>query len=467
MASLINFSGLSTGINSSSLIEALMQQASQPLNRMQDKQLLNTKRSTLLSTLSVNLLSLSTSVNTLNSTAFQTQRVTSSDSNGTYASASATGATPGTYDVQVDKIATKAKLTLGTSSMTSAVGTGTYTITNTDGTTKSFTINDSNNTLTGIRDAINGSEANVSATIVDSGVAGSGRYQLVVSSKDTGAAENGGTTFTLAGPGGDTNILGAAGSQVSSTAQNAHFWVNGIELTRSSNTVSDAVEGMTFTLKSGGQTASSTPTTLTVETDKEGITKALQDVVTKFNAVLKLYKDNSQGAKYASNTSSADSSTSTDALTPAGALANDSSLRNMITKVRSSIMSVPSGLAGGNYFQSAAELGLKTNQDGTLSLDTAALQSALDKNPTAVAEVFSKVNTAVQDSVNEITSPGSGSLARIRQNIDSQNSLLNLRIDSLQSNLDRRKKALELQYANLEKVVGQLQSVGQSLGAIQ
>lgn len=463
MASLVNFQGLSTGLNTASLIEAIMQKESQPLVRMQEKQALNTKRSTLTSTLSVNLLSLSSSMNTLNSSAFYTQMVTSSDANAKYVSASATGATTGTYDVQVDRIATKAKMTLGASDLTSSVGQGSYTITDRDGTTHAFTIDGSNDSLTGFRDAINNSSAGVTATIVDSGVAGASRYKLVVTSDTTGAAENGGTTFGIAINSGSSTVLGGT-SATSEAAQNAHFWVNGVELTRSTNTVSDAVTGMTFTLKSGGQTSASTPTTLTVATDKEGITKALQDVVSKFNAVLKLYKDNSQAATYEKNASS--TSASSEALTPAGAFYNQPALRSMVTSIRSAIMSVPAGLSGENYYQSAAELGLKTNQDGTMSLDTNALKAALDKNPEAVAEVFNKVNTVLQDSVTAITSPGSGSLAMIRQNIDSQNSSLSLRIDSMQSTLDRRKKALELQYANLEKTVGLLQSAGQSLATI-
>ena len=461
MASQINFQGLSTGLNTSSLIQAIMDQESQPLVRMQDKQTLNTKRSTLMTSFSVSLLSLSSSMNALNTSSFYTQLVTSSDANATYVSASATGASTGAYDVQVDKIATKAKLTFGAADQTAAVGTGTYTLTGTDGTATNITIGTGNDSLTGLRDAINDSDAAVTASIVDSGVAGPSRYKLILSSDETGAAESGGTTLSLTRAGGSTALLD---SGVSMAAQNAHFWVNGIELTRSSNTVSDAVEGMTFTLKSGGQTSASTATTLTVATDKEGITKALQDVVSKYNSVLKLYKDNSQGATYAKNASA--TSASSEALTPAGALANQPSLRSMISGVRSSIMSVPAGLSSGNYYQSASELGLKTNQDGTLSLDTTAFKAALDKNPAAVAEVFSKVNSGLQDSVSRITSPGSGSLATIRQNIDSQNSMLSLRIDSMQSNLDRRQKALELQYANLERVVGQLQSAGQSLGTI-
>jgi flagellar hook-associated protein 2 len=138
----------------------------------------------------------------------------------------------------------------------------------------------------------------------------------------------------------------------------------------------------------------------------------------------------------------------------------------MIAGLRSSIMSIPAGLSGGNYYQSAAELGLKTNQDGTLSLDTTALGAALDTNPEAVANVFNQVNTNFQNSVLKITLPGSGSLALIQQNIQTQNSSLDLQIDSMQNRLNRQQQILQTTYANLESTVGQLQSAGQSLSSI-
>ncbi len=481
MASPISFNGLSTGIQSDQLISAIMQQASAPLQRMQDKQALNSKRSTLLSSLSVNMLALSTSMEAFNTASIQSQIVTSSDSTGTHVTATATGATVGTYDVQVDQIATKASKSFGSAALTSTVGEGQYAIKDVDGTTKTFTIDSTNNTLSGFKDAINTSGAGVNATIIDTGQVGAGRYQLVVSAKNTGAGSTGLNVFTIAQIGG-SNALGIAtngvltggnltsGGSDSAAAQNAHFWLNGVGLTRSSNLVTDAVEGMSFTLKSGGQDQFSTPTTLSVATDKDAITKALQDVVTKYNAVLKVYTDNSQYATSSSTqtpTSTTASNSTNDTLPAAGALANDYSIRNMLSQVRSAIMSPPAGLPGENYYQSAAELGLKTNRDGTLSLDTTALGAALDKNPSAVANVFNQVNQSLQNTVNQITSPGSGNLALIRQGIDTQNASLNLRISSMQANLTLKQTALQRQYASLETMVGQLQAAGQSLGSLK
>lgn len=475
MTSTISFSGLSTGIDTEALISAIMEQESAPLTRLQTKLSNNTERSTLLGTIRTNLLSLSSSMNDLLSSAFENLQVSSSDEDGAYVTATAnSAATLGTYQVQVEQVATAARHTLGAADTTSTVGTGTYAIQDVDGTTHTFTLDSSNDSLAGLRDAINASDADVTAKIVDTGESGSERYQLVITADDTGESETGRTTFTLAQTAG-TNTLGIAsdgvldsegnltsgGTEAETEAKNAVFWVDEIRLTRSSNTVTDAVDGMTFQLNAGGQTSTSTPTTFTVETDVEGITEALQDVVDKFNAVWEVYSEN---ATYETTTNSTDDEDS-DTLPTSGLLANDQSIRLMLTKVRSTLISVGSGSSGDGY-TSSAQFGFKTNQDGTISLDTSDLEDALEEDPSSVADVSYAMNTAMQSLVTEMTSLGSGSISRIRQQIDTQNVTLTQRIETTQARLDRREAALKRQYANLEAVISQLNSASSSLSSL-
>lgn len=458
MANPISFQGLSTNLPTDSLISAIMDQEGQPIKRMQAKQALNSRRTSLLRTINSNLLALSTSLSTLANSSFNTRGVTSSDSTNTYASATASGTTPGTYDLKVTNIATKAQsnnLTrLATGS--SAVGEGTYAILDTNGTTKTITITSANNTLEGFRDAINASGSSVTASIVNAGI-GATPYQLVISANKTGTGTNGGSTFTLAQTSGTSNALGVAtgtldaGSNLTSggtvsniSAQNASFTVNGVDMTRTSNTVTDAIDGMTITLKSGSPSAPTT--TFTVAQDKTAATNALNDVVTKFNALLKTYKDGAANG---------------------GPLASDRSVRTLIENQRRTITLGASGLSPGNAFQSGADMGLKTNRDGTLSLDTTVFQAALDQNPTAVSNLFNAISSTLQSDVSSITSPGSGNIAQIISDVDAQNAQLTQQIASGQARLDRRKLALQTQFANLETTVGRLQSAGQSLGSLR
>ena len=477
MSSVISFSGLSTGIDTAALISAILEQESVPLTRLQTRLSTNTSKASVLSTLSTDLSALSTSMNSLISTAFESQAVTSSDSDGTHVTATAnSSATIGSYDIQVGQLATKAKQTFGASSQSASVGTGTYAIEDVDGETHTFSLDSSNDSLTGLRDAINSSGADVEAKIVDTGTKDSStRYQLVLTAKSTGMSDSGRAVFTVAQTSG-SNTLGIAsgtldsdgaltsgGTDAATKAQDAVFWVDGLQLTRASNTVTDAVDGLTLTLKSGGQTASSTATTLTVATDTDGITKALQDVVDKFNAVWEVYKENAQ---YETTTSSTSTSTSGSDTTPsAGVLAGDQTIRQFLSSVRSTLISVAGGASGSGY-TSSAQFGLKTNRDGTISLDTSALKSALGTNADSVKDVCYQVNTALQSAITKITSPGSGTIAMIRQQIESEDSALSLRIESTEARLARRKSALETEYSNLEATISSLKSASSSLSSI-
>ena len=129
------------------------------------------------------------------------------------------------------------------------------------------------------------------------------------------------TTTACSSPSGA--VIGADAAGVTAVlrsaervAQDAKFTLNGIDLVRKSNTVTDAVDGVTFNLKQGAQP---TATTFTVALDKSAITSAMQDAVSKFNAMLKVYKD-------ASGTG--------------GALANDPSVRSIVSQVRAALAGI-------------------------------------------------------------------------------------------------------------------------------
>jgi flagellar hook-associated protein 2 len=473
--SAVSFQGLSSGLQTDSLVEALMTQASQPLVRLQSKQALNNQRSSLLHTLNSNLLALSSSVNNVNLSGLSANTVASSDANGTYVTATASGAANGNYSLTVNQVAVAAQSVYegaisGTPSTYSLGGTAAaadqkyhYTVTGTDGNSTDIALSAATNTLAGLRDAINSSSSTsgVSASLVQLDSSGTS-YALVLGATQTGLGATGGSTVSLAlGTGSSDNSTSNMAAFISTTgkpaglqnktvsAQDAKFNLNGIDLTRSSNTVTDAVQGMTLTLKA--PQATNTPaTTLTVATDQAAATKSMQDVVDKFNAILKLYRDNS----------------GTDSSGNPQALANDFNIRSMISSVRSKIMSSPSGLATGSAFSSAASLGLKTNRDGTMSLDSTAFKAALDKNPTDVSNVFTGAGTALVGYVNTVTSPGSGNLAMVLQSIDTQNLSVTRQISTMQTYLDRKRTILQNQYSKLETTVGQLQSVAKSLSGM-
>jgi flagellar hook-associated protein 2 len=390
---------LSTNLPTDALISAILTQESQPMLRMEAKETANNAKTAALTTLKTDLTSLNLTMSSLVQSGFQNRTVTSSDtSTSPSVTATATGAATGVYDLTVKKLATRARMTLPPAPAVpsvppvplgvppaASIGAGTYTIKDMDGTSVDLTVGaaQGNDSLVGLRDAINsakdssGNALNVNATIIQTGT--DGTSQLVLSANNTGLGKNGAATFSLTGPATNTLGLGTTATDAQTAATNAQFTLNGVNLERTSNAVTDAVDGVTFNLQAedAGKT-----TSLTVGVDKAAVTTAMQAVVTKYNAFYSDYK--------------AGTSPTTDASGVAtnGVFQNDSAIRGMIDQVHQAIMGAPTGLSATADFNGAASVGLKTNRDGTLSLDTTAFSAALDKNANGVANVFNNSGTS-------------------------------------------------------------------------
>lgn len=419
MASPISFQGVSSGLKTDALVAAIMEQEGRSVQRMKDRQTLNTARATALKAIQSNLGSLSTSLLTLGATSFNTRTVTSSDASATYVSATASGAASGSYDLVVSQVATRGRLagvasgatsfTLATATTTekiSSASEATFAVQGTDGVVKTLSVSDAagTNNINGLRDAINASGAGVTATVVNTGK-GDTPYQLVLTAKEYGAGATstaGKITLADTTAGGKVNTIGIEAGTVTETggvatgitngtksataAQNAIFTLNGIAMERQSNTVSDAVTGVTFTLKKGGQDALS-PTTLTVSQDKSAVTTAMQDVISKYNALMQSYKTASATTR------------NSDGSIKAAPLTGDATTRMILTQVRSILTGTAEGLPSDATYKSGAELGIKTNRDGTMSLDTTVFQAALDNNSEAVQRVFTFAGTSSNSAV--------------------------------------------------------------------
>lgn len=425
----ISFQGVTTGLQTDTLVNAIMDQEGLAVQRLKDRQTLNTRRSTALQSMESGMVSLSTSIAKLYD-GFSSRAVSSSDANNTYVSATASGAVAGSYEIKVATVATRGQLgptmvqdpafpadptkqipsNLAVADPNAAILTsanGSFAVKGTDGVVKAFTL--TNNSLNGLRDAINASGAGVTATVINSG-RGANPYQLVLTAKDTGTGSTGGVvtlaaihnedagatattvigslgitsgtlTGSIAAPAGLSGGLSSSGSGI---ATDALFSVNGIQMTRQSNLVKDAVDGVTFTLKKGD---SSNATTLTVTQDKATATAAMQDAISKFNAILKTYKD---------------ASTTTDdgsGIPKPGPLTQDIVAKGVMNTLRSALRGSPDGLPVSATFKSTADLGIKTNVDGTLSLDTTVFQAALDKDPQAVKNLFAFSGASTNGSV--------------------------------------------------------------------
>ena len=294
--------------------------------------------------------------------------LTTSLSGSGVTAATTSDAVAGTYKLEVTQLAQAQSLTTdGVASKTTALGTGTLTLQVGTADAVSITLTSSNNTLEGIRTAINASGAGVTASIVNDG---SGTpYRLVLTSDSTGTESE----MTVSYTGDDStdaasSLFGYDGSTGNMTqtveALDAELTINGISITSQTNTVEDALQGVTLNLSATGSSQ-----TLTISQDTDAIYDAVSAFVTAYNSYV----------------STVDTLTSYDAdADTAGELLGDSTTRRISTKLSSDLYSA----VGSGTFSYLSQLGISLEVDGTLLIDEDTLTAAITDNIDAVSEFF-------------------------------------------------------------------------------
>ena len=369
---------INSGLDVQTLVDQLIKLERAPIERFEKQttnlqskikalQSFNTKLSTLLNKLDNALFKGETDLSGIPTGFAQrfaksifSMRKTSSSDESTVTASAAKGASVGSYAVTVSSLA-KAKTEASANFLdtdTTKAGSGTIVIQ--VGTKDAITINidQTNNTLEGVRAAINNANAGVSATILNDG--SSSPYRLLLTAKGTGTAN----AFTVT-----ENLAGGQALNLTETqaAVDAQFTVNGISLTKSSNTISDVISGITFTLRA----TTAAPVEVTVETDTDAAIAGLKELIDAYNEVASFA--NSQ-ARYNAETKQA------------GILAGDATLRNTLLKIQDDLTrQITSSFTGLRY---VGEVGLRFNTDGSMSLDETKLRSALESDLTGVAALF-------------------------------------------------------------------------------
>jgi flagellar hook-associated protein 2 len=445
-----------------------------------------------------------------------------------------------------------------TDSSSDGDGTASFALQDTDGNVRSFTLTGQDNTLDGMAGAINGLGLGVSASVGSVGIGANARLGLTLTATTPGpGAASSNITLAETSPAGVSNTLGIAagtlsgdgsalatggtqsnqaaqtvgaitsGGTTSGAAADAQFTLDGIQMTRSSNTITDAVPGVSFSLLQGDQAGT---TTLTVAPDVATATKAMQAVITDYNDLMSTYATDS-----AAN----------------GPLNGDYGSQALMGQIQAALTGAPKGMAASAAFNSAASLGISTGQTGALALNSATFQAALAKDPAAVANVFSTSATstnaavamavsgpntvtgalgfnitsysadgavagtfttpdgaqyqltgthgllvgaqgtpldglylnvsgtgtgtltlskgagqATQDLISNLTDPASGTITNLLNNISRQNTDLTTQIKAQQSMLQAKQAAAEKRYSQMETTLGQLQSSQQSIGSM-
>ncbi|MCW8909027.1 MAG: flagellar filament capping protein FliD [Gammaproteobacteria bacterium] len=323
----------------------------------------------------------------------------------------------GSYSLEVQSLAQSHSLaSVAFSELTSVIGNGTLTFdfgttdydpgtdfqtaddtytsftSNPDRSSQSVVIDNSNNTVTGVRDAINSANIGVTASIVDDG---SG-YRLLITSDDQGLAnsleitvEEGGT----AGENLDTTGLsqlafnsGATNVEQTQASTDAVITVNGLSISRESNTITGAIHGVTLNLRSADI---GNPTQLTISQSTDNAEKNIGSFVTAYNELVTLYNGLTE---YNPDTGQG------------GVLLGDNAPRNMINQIRREI---GGSINNGNTYTSLSSIGITTQRDGTLALDSSELSNAIKNDFSSVAELFYAIGVPSDSDVSYISSGSS------------------------------------------------------------
>lgn len=392
-----------------------------------------------LSTFQQSLSSLSTP------SAFNSETANSSDATAFTATANA-NAVSGNYGVTIANLAGAQQLLSApfTGGSSATVGTGTLSL-SLAGASFSVAIDSTDHTLSGIAAAINGASGNpgISATVIQ----GTDGAHLLLSSTQTGATN----TFTVTETDGG-NALAAltygtgntANYTQQAAAQDASFSVAGVAYTSPSNTVSDALSGVTLDLLA--PTATGSNAALTVANDTSSVASNIQGFVTAYNTL--------QTAL--SGLGSYNSSSGT-----AGPLLGNP----VLTGIESQIQRVLYSFVGNSAYNSLASIGITTNSDGSLALSSATLQTALSSNFSAVSQLFSGSNGVAAQLNSQITADlgAGGSIPSYGQTLTSQENALTTQSNTLNTQMAALTASLTQQYATLNTLLSSLQSTSSYL----
>ncbi|UTW07297.1 flagellar filament capping protein FliD [Pseudomonas benzenivorans] len=394
-----------------------------------------------------------------NAELFEKRTATSSNTSALTATAS-TSALGGTYKVDVDRLASSSKVAtaaLASDFSTSASGTLKIKLGAADAGTEVAIAADSS--LVEIRDKLNTAlkDKGITANVVNNPADGTSR--LVLNAKDTGAGkdifiETGDAALSALTVDGAVQVSGNAAGYLEQAAD-AEFSIDGLALKSSSNTVENAIPDVTMTLV--GKTEENKPLTVTVGQDKVGVTSNIKKFVEAYNKLITTSNDLTSVVEVGEGKPPV-----------VGGLVGDASVRALVGGMRNELVN-PAEQGGVRVL---ADLGITTQQDGTLKIDDAKLSAVLKDNFDAVATFFTG---------------DTGLMSRLDKRIDGYvqtGGVLEQRMDGLQSTLndiDKQREALTRrveqlqtrlfsQFNAMDALVGQLnqtsERLAQALGSL-
>ena len=450
-------------INVSSLVSQLVAATEAPKQALiASKTQTNTTNISALGTLKGALSTFQSSLASLSTTSQFNAQTASSSNQSVFSASIASSAVAGSYAITVGNLASAQQIlsTGFTGGANAGIGTGTLQF-SLGSSSFNLTVDSTNDTLAGLASAINSAPNNpgISATVIT----GTDGGHLVLSSTLTGAANTLSVTETDGGTALQPLTYGSgntANYSQQAAAADASFSIAGVPYTSASNTVSNALSGVTLNLlgTTGASSPNGTSATLTVASDTSAITQNIQNFVAAYNTLQGVF---TQLGGY-------DSTTNT-----AGPMLGNP----VLTGIEGQINATLHSLVGTSTYNTLASVGITSQKDGTLAVNSSSLQTALSTNFTAVSQLFSNSSRGVAAQLNsqinsELATGNSidtyGKTLIAQQNsLTDQSNQLNDQMTALTASLTQQYSALNALLSSLQTTSSQLSQAFAALPTVQ
>ena len=459
----ISSSGIASGLDVSSIVKQLVSIERKPIDTAKQKQIAISAKLSTLTALSVSFSSLKSAVTPLQSfSAFKSKLASSTDTSAVTATVNDSNlAVVGSSTVsQVVSLARAQKLASASfTSSTASVGTGTIKISIGEGSETAVSIDTGNASLTQIRDKINAKKLGVTASVLKSN---DNEYKLVLQSTKNGTDHTIKVSVTDA-DGNDTDASGLsqlANFTETQSATDAKFVLDGVTMTRSSNVVTDAIDGVTLTLLK--KTATDSETTINVTPNTTAVKENIEAFVAAYNEMMK----------------GLNTAQSFDLQTRQGGPLFGNATAQAITKT---FRLIPKervlDLEGA--FTSLSGIGITSQTDGLLVIDSTKLTMAIEQDVLAVGRVFSLFDKTVDASVtiptsgvadrlsnviSDLMNLDTGRLSSEQRGLRTANDVLEKEVARVEKRVASFEKRMREKFAKLETSLSRIQGVGSALG---
>ncbi|MGQ9524431.1 MAG: flagellar filament capping protein FliD [Armatimonadota bacterium] len=400
-SALAGISGVVSGIQTDEIIQKMIEVQSRPVTNLQAQQALLTAKLAAWQDANTRLLAIKTAAVVLTNPFTFRGRTAASSNTDLVTATAVSGADIGAYTFRVMSLAQAHQMASQSFAdvNSTSVGTGSITIQVGSGAPLLVNIDESNSTLAGVRDAINNANVGVKAFIVNEGPSTSPSYRLFITSSTMGTAGSLSISTSLSGGTGLTlSTVQSASDAVLQFGEGA----GAITITKSSNTISDVIPGVTVTLKKADPDA---PVTIDVQSDISTAKSAVKTFVDAVNSLTDFVKDQ---FKYDPETNET------------GTLFGDYTLASIQSDLMTTLTSVVSGASAS--MRALSQVGITLDSSGKLVLDETALTNALSNNTADVEKLFSVVGTTTDPGVSFISagpntkaSPESGYAVQVAQ----------------------------------------------------